>query len=672
MIRVRRVSSLSISVKLAAVFAVIILLVAGLAVFSVDRIGRVNAASGNLRDAWLPGLQSATELSDTLDDYQLAEAQMVIGGDDDAVADGGRAEASALKRLQTAREELGKLPLTEEQRGYLAGFDSGLEKYVAGSKAVAEAVRGHHADDATDKFAESGTLFGKAKKVAGRLIIALTKSGDDDADHAEALYRQTVPLMLVAGVVVALLCVTAGAGVVLTLARPLRRLTVAVGELTRGRVDCDFRAPVGARRADELGALADALTVLRDEVAERQRLQAEAAAEQAARQRRQAAVEEHTSGFAEAVAGVMQALESSAETMRNSADSVNVSVSRTQESAARTAEGADASARSLGTVGAAAEQMSASIREISRQVEHANSSVREAVRHSGATDARMTELARAAERIGDVVELITSIAGQTNLLALNATIEAARAGDAGKGFAVVAGEVKNLAGQTARATSEIAQQVAAIRALTSEAVGAVREASTRIADVDQVTARIAGAVEEQAAATREIAASVQQVVQTTEGSLQAMQHVSAVAGDAAQAGREMMSAAGKVGSTAHELRTEVEEFLTAMNRAGDRRMFERLPGAGHTARLRVDGREVAALSIRDISRSGIALVGALATAPGTEVELLLPGASGAARGRIQRTGHGFVAAMFRQDAATLAEVDAALDTIGRGPARAVA
>ena len=208
--------------------------------------------------------------------------------------------------------------------------------------------------------------------------------------------------------------------------------------------------------------------------------------------------------------------------------------------------------------------MSASIDEISQQVSRATRAVDEAVESAGVTDTKVSGMAAAANRVGDVVRMITDIAARTNLLALNATIEAARAGEAGKGFAVVAGEVKALATQTAKATEEISTQIAAIRAATGEAVGAVRGVSAAIGQVSEVATAIAAAVEQQAAATREIASSVQTVTAATHEATSAMREVSTISEDTDATSRRVLADANQVADNVVKLRGEVTEFLRAM------------------------------------------------------------------------------------------------------------
>jgi methyl-accepting chemotaxis protein len=219
------------------------------------------------------------------------------------------------------------------------------------------------------------------------------------------------------------------------------------------------------------------------------------------------------------------------------------------------------------TVAAAAEELSASIGEISRQVHQSSKITGQAVTETQRTDTIVRALAEGADKIGKVMELIADIAGQTNLLALNATIEAARAGDAGKGFAVVASEVKSLATQTARATEEIGVQVSQIQAATKEAVGAIEGISTTIQEVSKIAASIAAAVEEQGAATAEIARNVQQTAQAAQDVTVNISGVSRASSETGAAAGQVLSAAGDLSNQAENLTAEVNTFLVDVRAA---------------------------------------------------------------------------------------------------------
>lgn len=388
--------------------------------------------------------------------------------------------------------------------------------------------------------------------------------------------------------------------------------------------------------------------------------------ERTGKDRRQAAMDQHTQIFGEAASGVMRALEASAGDMRSAGAELIDAVQRTRDSAQNTAAGTDESARNLNAVAAAGEQMSHSVAEISRQVGHAAAAIREAVGHSASTEEKVATLARTADRIGDVVQLISQIAGQTNLLALNATIEAARAGDAGKGFAVVAGEVKSLAAQTAKATGEIEHQIAEIRTATHTVVGAMREVGNRINQVETVAETIAAAVEQQAIATREIAGSVYAVTQTTRQANVSMQEVSRIARVADTASRSVVAAAETVTRTATALQTEVNDFLSAMSNSSDeRRSYERVAGHGLRGKTTIAGSPQFDATVRDISRSGAALECAEKASAGTEITITLFNDMLPIRGRVARCEHGTIAMAFLQNAANIALVDKALNGIGR-------
>ena len=215
-------------------------------------------------------------------------------------------------------------------------------------------------------------------------------------------------------------------------------------------------------------------------------------------------------------------------------------------------------------VAAATDEMATSVNEISRQVQESSRIANEAVTQAKKTDARISELSQAAGRIGDVVKLITAIAEQTNLLALNATIEAARAGEAGRGFAVVAHEVKALAEQTARATTEIGQNVSLIQTSTRNAVDAVREIGGAVRNINEVTSSIASAVAEQDAATREISKNAQMAAQGNETLVGNIGSLSSAIGETTTAANAVLSASGDLTSTAETLSQEVEKFFRSL------------------------------------------------------------------------------------------------------------
>jgi methyl-accepting chemotaxis protein len=265
--------------------------------------------------------------------------------------------------------------------------------------------------------------------------------------------------------------------------------------------------------------------------------------------------------FETSVAKVARNIGEGATGMKDVAEAMSETASDTGKRAVAVSAATEQASANVQTVAASAEELAASVQEISRQVSESAAIAAQAAREAGATDQTVAGLSEAASRIGDVVRLIGDIAGQTNLLALNATIEAARAGEAGKGFAVVASEVKNLAGQTAKATDEIAAQIASMQQATGAAVTAIRGIGGTITRMNEIASSIAAAVEEQGAATGEIARSVQQAAAGTSEVSHNIGAVSAAidrTGD--QAAQVLDSANGLTGEAA-TLVSEVERFL---------------------------------------------------------------------------------------------------------------
>ncbi|MGU3421055.1 methyl-accepting chemotaxis protein [Methylobacterium sp. D54C] len=343
------------------------------------------------------------------------------------------------------------------------------------------------------------------------------------------------------------------------IAKPVRAITAAMTRMAAN----DLRTEVpGVGRDDEIGAMADAVRVFRDGLVRAATLEAEAAqARTALDAQRKAAMVEMADGFQAAVGGVVRAVSSAASELESTAARMSFAASETADQSTTVAAAAEQAATNVSTVAAAAEELGTTIHEIGRQVQTAAGFADTAVAEAGRSADLMRSLRESATRIGDVVGLISGIAGQTNLLALNATIEAARAGAAGRGFAVVASEVKELAEQTARATEEVARQVGEIQSWTGDASDAITRVVSRINEISAVSSGIAAAVEEQGSATQEIVRNVGQAALGTGAVTNNITAVARSAEGAGSAAAQVLEAASGLLGQAQQLDAEVGRFL---------------------------------------------------------------------------------------------------------------
>ncbi|KAA5611048.1 HAMP domain-containing protein [Rhodovastum atsumiense] len=376
----------------------------------------------------------------------------------------------------------------------------------------------------------------------------------------------STPRLITIGDTIISILAALAAGALLTkvIAAPLAAMTAAMRRMSEN----DLTVPIpGADRRDEIGAMAGVMQVFRDGLATAGRLAAAQEAERQAREQRATQLTRIVRDFEGKVASLVEHLSSAATEMQGTATSMATTAEQTTRQATTAADAALTSGAGVQNVASAAEELSSSISEISRQVSQSARISERAVADARRTDTTVRALADGAGKIGKVIDLISSIAGQTNLLALNATIEAARAGEAGRGFAVVASEVKNLAQQTARATGEISEQVAALQETTNQAVEAIRRITATIEESSAIATTIASAVEEQGAATSEIARNVQQAASAGQTVTHNISGVSEAAQTSGAAAVRVLGAAGDLSRRTGDLSKEVQGFVSAVRAA---------------------------------------------------------------------------------------------------------
>jgi methyl-accepting chemotaxis protein len=400
-------------------------------------------------------------------------------------------------------------------------------------------------------------------------VIGLSTAASEAADAlADATQSDALQTLVLNSILMAFSILLAGSTLWMVLSRVVRSLhqmTHAMAALAGG--DLAIAIPCRERR-DEMGSMARALVVFKDSMTETNRLRAEQKETEAlGKEQRRIEMERLASDFEAAIGEVIETVSSASTELEASAGTLTATAERARELTTSVATASEQASTNVQSVAAATEEMASSVNEIGRQVQESSRIADQTVGQAQKVSDRVGGLANAVSRIGDIVELINTIAGQTNLLALNATIEAARAGDAGRGFAVVASEVKALAEQTAKATGEIGQQIASIQAATEGSVSAIQEIGITIGRMSEISSAIASAVEEQGATTKQISRNVHQAAQNTvqvSSDITDVQHGTSETGSASV---QLLSAARMLSRDSNRLKDEVGKFLNTVRAA---------------------------------------------------------------------------------------------------------
>lgn len=347
-------------------------------------------------------------------------------------------------------------------------------------------------------------------------------------------------------------------------ARPIGAMTRVMTRLAAG--DLDVETPHRKRR-NEIGGMAGAVEVFRQNALVQRDLEADRRRQEDEKERRQRTIDAHIAAFDASLRESLDSLANVSQDMRGAAESMLTAADKTSAQAAGVSTASQQTHGNVKSAAAASSEISSSVAEIGKRVAESMRVVAEAVASARRTDAKVQALVEGAQKIGDVVNLIRDIAGQTNLLALNATIEAARAGEAGRGFSVVANEVKSLANQTARATEDIAAQIAEIQGISKESVAAIKEIGSSIADVDTIARTIESAVREQNATVSGIAANMREASSGTEQVSSIIGNVTHAATESSAVASQVKAAAGQIGDHAEALRQQVGVFFRQVRAA---------------------------------------------------------------------------------------------------------
>ncbi|MCK1282540.1 MCP four helix bundle domain-containing protein [Bradyrhizobium sp. 44] len=561
-------ATISIRAKIISVVAFLLVAMAGMGLLAVMKMRSMNANTVDITTSWMPSVRVLGDLRAGVITYRNVIREHMLSETLDEKLAAEKTLATVVEANTKFRKTYEDMITSPEERALYGEWSKLWDEYKKGTQEVMALSRKeagkvpHEAHELNTKTVNKIGL--QADEVLRKDIELNTKGGDQAAQDAADSYSfafMLVSIILGAAVIIG---IAVGFYLVRDVSSGINSIIEPMQALGKGELSAEV--PHRGEKT-EIGAMADVLQIFKEALIAKKAADEAAAADAEAKIERGRRVDNITREFETMIGEIVQTVSSASTQLEASASTLTSTADRSQRLATTVAGASEEASTNVQSVASATEEMASSVGEISRQVQESARMAGDAVGQARTTTERVSELSKAASRIGDVVELINTIAGQTNLLALNATIEAARAGEAGRGFAVVASEVKALAEQTAKATGEIGQQISGIQAATNDSVGAIKEISSTIERLSEISSAIAAAVEEQGAATQEIARNVQQAAQGTQQVSSNITDVQRGATETGTASSQVLSAAQMLSNDSNRLKTEVSKFLTNVRAA---------------------------------------------------------------------------------------------------------
>jgi methyl-accepting chemotaxis protein len=558
----------SIRSKIIMVIAFLLVAMTVMGLLAVRNMQAINANMVDISTSWLPSVRVLGDLRYSVVLNRTIVREHILA---ESLEDKLRVEkafATNLEAIAKIRRTYEPLITTAEERALYDEWSRSWDEFQKGNAEVMELSR-----------KEAGQIAHQAHELNSKKVSRIAVDGDAvlqkdvdlnnlGADKAAAEASDNYASAIIVLAVILGASLIGGIGVSVLMVRDVSHGIASIVKPMQALSEGDLTAVVPHQgETTEIGAMADTLQVFKQALIAKKAADEAAARDAETKIERGRRVDGVTRDFEAMIGEIVDTVSSASSQLESSADSLSNTAQRSKELATAVSMASEEASANVQSVASSTEEMASSITEISRQVQESARMAGEAVGQARSTTDRVSELSKAATRIGDVVELINTIAGQTNLLALNATIEAARAGEAGRGFAVVASEVKALAEQTAKATGEIGQQITGIQAATQESVNAIKEISGTIEKLSEISSTIAAAVEEQGAATQEISRNVQRAAQGTHEVSSNISHVERGATETGTASAQVLSAAKSLSGNSARLRAEVKKFLGSVRAA---------------------------------------------------------------------------------------------------------